>query len=122
MLQVAAIQEWQAALWHATHGSLGAAGPSECCVLRPELVVFTWQQLCKAVQRLLPLMPPHEAQARQVQDFEAQTVQLGRTLGLGDGPPLKPLLWTHAGHPELPATTGLAEGWQELLRLCSSVR
>ncbi len=119
---MAAIQEWQAALWHATHGSLSAAGPSECGALRPELLVFTWQQLCKAVQRLLPLMPPQEAQARQMQDFDAQAVQLGRTLGLGSAPPPRPLLWAHAGHPELPATTELAEGWQELLRLCDSVR
>ena len=91
-------------------------------MLRPELVVFTWQQLCKAVQRLVPLMAPQEGQGRQMQDFSAQAVQLGRTLGLGDSPPPRPLLWAHAGHPELPATTELAEGWQELLQLCSSVR
>ena len=96
--------------------------PSECRALRPELLVFTWQQLCKAVQRLLPLMPPQEAQARQMQDFDAQAVQLGRTLGLGSAPPPRPLLWAHAGHSELPATTELAEGWQELLRLCNSIR
>lgn len=107
---------WHAALWRAWHGSLGADGTVPASELDAELVSFCWIKLRKRLVAALQAMP--EAQGLpQSGALEAAAACLDEALGIGGGPPDKPLLWRLGGRPSAPTSGAEWEGLQQLQQL-----
>ena len=121
VLQITAIHQWQDTLWGYTHGSLTPTPDPSCRVFQQEAITHSWMQLTKATQALTETHPQlcqwpelsHWGQVRQ---------QMDQQLGLSEGPPPKPLLWRHGGHPSLPASLQLCHMQMQLHQLCAVTR
>ena len=120
-LQIAAMQQWQDTLWAYTHGSLTPTPHPHCQGFQEEAVTHAWMQLSKAMHRLTDAHP-QLLQWPQLVQWQQVKQQMDQQLGLSEGPPPKPLLWRHAGHPSLPASLKLCHLQMQLQQLCAVTR
>ena len=123
VLQLAEVQEWRWALFHAVHADTASADPAALGA-HLESLVFIWLRLRATAAALLASI----AAAAGGQDWAegaklaAVGAQMDAALGLSAGPPAKPLLWKRGGRPLLPRTAELVAGQEALLALCEATR
>ena len=119
--QVAALQEWRAALWRLCHGSLTARGAPSAAALRPEPLAHAWLCLRKALQGLTAAAPA-AAVLPEAAPLRSAAGRMDRALGLDAGLPAKPYLWRAGGHPVPPPTRALCGAAARLAALAELTR
>eukprot|EP00897_Mesotaenium_endlicherianum_P007207 jgi/Mesen1/6514/ME000332S05520 len=109
------VLEWHRCLWGLT------LGPS----LDFEALLYTWRCLKKSLRTFAEVaggavtMLPDVAQIGE--RLQQVVSMLDEALGLAQGPPGKPLLWTHGGHPLMPPTLELCKLEARLIAMCDSL-
>ena len=104
------------------HASLDPAGVSTGS-LSLEAIAFAWLRIGRHLQNVAALLPACSTAASQAWDRLSHVAQqMDVALGLDGGPPPKPLLWKHGGHPQLPVSEQLCQLAARLDTLCDVTR
>ena len=119
--QVALFQEWRDTLWQLVHGGLTSTAAPAALALQEEPFAFAWLRLTKAL-RAIAAAAPGAAALAEAERLAGIVDQVNRGLGLNSGPPPKPLLWRHGGHPSNPPSLELWNASRQLRLLCDAAR
>jgi midasin len=138
--QIHRLQVARSSVWDAVHGALhlhfgstsstssstsqqnSAAASSAVVVVaavQPEQLAWAWSKLVKAVDQLLT-GHADVAVAESASRWQFLQQQMAATLQLDAAAP-KPLMWRHAGHPQLPPNHLLLEAQQKAAALADAL-